>query len=92
MSSAFVEIDLETITKVTQPHEAPLQAGPVRFFDKEMRCRVSGYYQANGEFVPVPRKPCNSPTYIRVLGKPTCTMHAVRELNRLMIEMGHDGS
>jgi hypothetical protein len=53
------------------PHRVP-QNGPLRLYDYEMRCASLG---------------CNSPTYFKVEGAPRCAMHALKELNQLVIEL-----
>jgi|SRR6516225_1243224 hypothetical protein len=61
----------------------PEQYGPLRRFDRELRCASRG---------------CGSPTYYKVDGIPYCTVHALRQLNDLVmvltkrIEDGYRGS
>lgn len=64
----------------------PVQYGPLRFYDKEMRCIVSGRME-EGRFVKNNKGKCNSPTHIKLQGIPTCSMHALRKMNELLIEM-----
>lgn len=47
----------------------PNQMGPLRWFDKEMRCT---------------ERRCGSPTYCKVVGIPLCTMHALTRLNEML--------
>jgi hypothetical protein len=51
------------------------QFGPLRWFEKEMRCACKG---------------CNSPTYCKVEGIPRCMIHALRELNDLLVAVEYD--
>jgi hypothetical protein len=69
----FVEIDDEFIEEELS---GPKQDGPLRFFDKEMRCSNRG---------------CSSPTYLKIQGVPRCSMHALRELNEMLVEAGFHG-
>jgi len=50
----------------------PPQYGPLRHFDKEMTCASRG---------------CSSPTYHKVNGIPYCMIHALRELNEIVIKL-----
>jgi hypothetical protein len=49
----------------------PPQVGPIKWYDKEMRCASRG---------------CSSSTYIKFCGIPKCMMHTLREANELMVE------
>jgi hypothetical protein len=53
-------------------YPVPQQKGPVRWFDREMRCANRG---------------CSSPTYLKVEYVPRCMMHALQELNGLVVKM-----
>jgi hypothetical protein len=53
------------------------QVGPLRWFDKEMRC-------AN--------RNCGSSTFCKVQGIPRCMMHSLHELNSMLVEAGFDGT
>lgn len=53
------------------------QVGPIRWYDKEMRCM-------NGRG----HTKCGSPTYIRFQGIPNCMIHAVQLANELLVEKG----
>lgn len=52
------------------PQARPRQIGPLRWYDKQGRCSSRG---------------CGSPTYIRVMGAPYCTTHALYMLNKLLL-------
>jgi hypothetical protein len=56
---------------VVTTYEVPEQRGPLRRFDKEMRCTS---------------RRCGSPTFFKVRGMPLCMMHSLMELNRMLIE------
>lgn len=59
--------------KAVKPkYPPPPQNGPLKWFDKEMRCSSKG---------------CGSPTYLKVEYKPLCSVHALRKLNELVIEV-----
>lgn len=49
------------------------QEGPLRFVDETMSCVSRG---------------CGSPTWCKVKGIPMCLMHALRELNQMLINLG----
>jgi len=63
---AFTEVDP---TAVLTPHPVPQQYGPLRQFDREMRCACRG---------------CSSSTFYKVCGVPRCMTHALRELNLML--------
>lgn len=54
-------------------YPAPEQFGPLRWYDKEMRCACRG---------------CGSPTYCKLKGIPRCLMHALREMNEMLVGFG----
>ena len=54
-------------------YPAPEQYGPLRWFDKEMRCASRG---------------CGSSTYCKLRNVPRCLMHALREMNEMLRELG----
>ena len=56
-----------------QPAKPPQQYGPLRWYDKEMRCASRG---------------CGSPTHCKVEGIPYCTMHSLRKLNDMLTDEG----
>jgi hypothetical protein len=81
-SRSMMGLDQETIQALLKaettkrrsydnPHRIP-QSGPLRWFDYEMRCASLG---------------CNSPTYAKVEGAPRCAMHALKELNQMVINL-----
>ena len=51
----------------------PKQVGPIRWYDKEMRCGS---------------RRCNSPTYITWKGMPKCTAHVLKLANEHFVELG----
>jgi len=51
--------------------QLPPQVGPIKWYDKEMRCASRG---------------CGSPTYIKFQGIPNCMIHTLRLANELMVE------
>lgn len=55
----------------------PEQHGPLKQYDREMRCACRG---------------CGSSTFYKVYGIPRCTTHALRELNYRLYEMGEDAN
>jgi len=54
----------------SQPTRVSTQKGPLRWFDAEMRCASRG---------------CSSPTYSKVNGIPRCYIHALNELNDMLV-------
>lgn len=65
----------------TRGYPPPKQSGPLRWFDKEMRCLNDGEFSGR-------RVVCHAPTYCKVNGIPKCTTHAMKELNQMLIERG----
>lgn len=55
------------------PYRPNPQKGPLRFFDKEMRCANRG---------------CGSPTHLKVEGIQRCMAHALDRLNEMLVERG----
>lgn len=53
-------------------YPAPEQFGPLRWYDKEMRCASRG---------------CGSPTYCKLKGIPYCIMHSLKLMNELLVEL-----
>lgn len=49
------------------------QRGPVRHYDREMRCT---------------RKGCNSPTYFKFQHLPECMIHVIQSCNELLVLKG----
>jgi len=76
MTSTFKNTDDITIDKLLEEPERPKQVGPLRRHDKEMRCANRG---------------CGSPTYLRVQGVSRCSVHALNELNEMLVEAGFMG-
>lgn len=60
---------IDSLLAPTKEYPVPAQYGPLRQFDREMRCACRG---------------CGSSTFYKVRGIPRCITHALRELN-LMI-------
>jgi hypothetical protein len=57
-------------------YPAPPQEGPLRFTERESICTSRG---------------CSSPTYMKVQGAPKCMMHALIELNEMLVNAGFRG-
>ena len=74
---AFTEVDVSTILK---EYPVPQQYGPLRQFDREMRC-MGGTKKYR----------CGSSTHFKVRGIPKCTIHALRELNDIICELTGEG-
>ena len=75
-----IDLDfLEDILKDESDHQienrypVPPQTGPFRFFDTEMRCASRG---------------CGSPTRYKLQGIPYCSVHVMRKMNEMLIELG----
>src|SRR4051794_39953201 len=75
-----------------ESYPPPPQVGPLRMYDVEMLCVVSGYYAINSEtnerYWKKTQGSCRSPTYFKVEGIPMCMMHALTKLNELLVERG----
>ena len=70
-------ISLDKVNELLGPKPVTTtQHGPVRFFDKIMRCADRG---------------CGSGTYIKVQGVPRCMIHALKECNEMLYEAGFKG-
>jgi hypothetical protein len=54
-------------------YPVPEQFGPLRHFDKEMRCA---------------KRRCGSSTFYKIHGMPRCMTHALEELNSMLVERG----
>jgi len=54
-------------------YPVPPQVGPLRHFDVSSRCASRG---------------CGSPTFLKVRGIRRCTIHALRELNQMLVDLG----
>lgn len=74
---AFTEVDVGSIIKT---YPVPPQYGPLRQFDKEMRC-MSGTKLHR----------CGSSTFYKVNGVPMCMTHALRALNDIIVEGEDNG-
>jgi hypothetical protein len=59
-------------TPKPRKYPIPVQNGPLRFYDREMRCAS---------------RRCGSPTHMKVEGISYCNMHALRRLNELVVEL-----
>lgn len=72
--TAFKPISEDLLKELTQPAEVytSTQVGPLRWFDREMRCLS---------------KRCGAPTYLKVNGVALCWVHAIRRLNEIIVEM-----
>lgn len=68
------ELDLDTITALLKPREIDVnrQKGPLRFYDVVMRCASRG---------------CGSSTYCKVDNIPYCMMHALKDLNSIVLRL-----
>lgn len=83
---AVKEIDATTIAALLKgehaqelrgsPFPRDEQFGPLRWYDVEMRCAA---------------RRCNSPTYCKVDGIPNCTMHALKRLNDVIVQLTAKG-
>jgi hypothetical protein len=70
-------LSLEQISELLGPKpRESTQVGPLRWFDKEMRCASRG---------------CSSPTYVKLQNVPRCMIHAVNEMNLMLVEAGFKG-
>ena len=62
---------IPTEDTVVISYEVSEQRGPLRRFDREMRCTS---------------RRCGSSTFFKVRGMPLCMMHSLLELNRMLIK------
>jgi len=65
----------EKLKELLEPkpvYEPTPQNGPLRWYDREMRCCKKG---------------CGSSTYCKIEHKPFCMKHALDELNKLCIQV-----
>lgn len=67
----------ETASPLTG-YPPPGQVGPIRFYEKEMRCSNKDSLHAIS---------CGSPTYAKAFGIPLCVIHLIRSVNKLLYEM-----
>lgn len=70
-------LEAEQVLELLQPKPKEVayvipQNGPLRWFDKEMRCASRG---------------CGSSTYAKVESVPYCMKHALHKLNELVIQV-----
>lgn len=73
MSLSPEEITALLTTKRTADKARSIpQGGPLRWYDYEMRCASLG---------------CGSPTYTKIEGAPRCMMHALKEINQIVINL-----
>lgn len=94
--SAFVPLTIEELEGLANRGKEgypPLpQVGPLRMYDVEMLCVVSGYYEIDPVTYERTWKKthgaCRSPTYYKVEGLPMCGIHALMKLNELLVERG----
>lgn len=72
MSQFFIPVEESSLDLET---EYPIveQFGPLRRYDKEMRCASRG---------------CGSSTFFKVRNVPRCMIHALRELNEMLVALG----
>jgi hypothetical protein len=72
---SLTEISAETIAKLTESttYPVPEQHGPLRYYDKEMRCASRG---------------CSSPTHWMLQGVPKCWIHCMNQMNDMLAELG----
>lgn len=68
MSNALSTEFIQELLKKDAPRESS-QTGPIRFFDKEMRCASKG---------------CGSSTFIKIEGVPRCMMHTILRANEML--------
>ena len=58
---------------IDKTYPVPPQYGPLRRFDKEMRCQ-------NGE----KHRRCGSSTFFKLNGTPLCMIHAIYKMNEML--------
>lgn len=75
-------VDEDELLAVLAEPVVPVQHGPLRRFEREMRC-VHVREHGNG-------KNCNSSTFFKLMGIPLCMMHALNEMNKMLFERGID--
>lgn len=73
LDASFIESLLEKSS--TKTYDIPEQFGPLRHFDREMRCASRG---------------CGSSTYYKLQGIPYCMTHSLRTMNEMLINLGVD--
>jgi hypothetical protein len=75
MTDLFVAVDVELDVE-DKVYPTVEQFGPLRHFEREMRCACRG---------------CGSSTFYKVNGIPRCMTHALRELNLMLFDLGVKG-
>lgn len=65
-----IEQVLDPLKEIRDKYYTP-QVGPLRHFDREMRCASRG---------------CGSSTFYKLLGIPKCTTHCLMEMNIMLHE------
>lgn len=74
MELDFLQELLDQPTESTNAkYPVPEQHGPFRFYDSEFRCASRG---------------CGSPTRYKLQGIPYCSVHVMRKMNDMLIELG----
>jgi len=76
----FVEVKDESIIEGAEGYQPPQQFGPLRHYDREMRCLGRAGKDGN-------RKNCGSSTFYKLDGIPTCMTHALYQLNEMCHEL-----
>jgi len=69
----FIEELLQEVPQETNQYPHIEQFGPLRQYDKEMRCTS---------------RRCGSSTFFKVSGMSMCVIHALRELNEMLVRRG----
>ena len=83
MGNAIPAELIESLLQQEAPrhYSVPEQHGPLRRFEREMRCVSRATSPGNA-------KNCGSGTFFKVQGIPMCMMHALLALNNLLVEQG----
>lgn len=63
----------DTATECSMGHKIPEQHGPMRHYDRTMRCASRG---------------CGSPTHFKLQGISYCMIHCLRKMNDMLVELG----
>ena len=76
MSRALTAEEISGLFAAPEPkYAAPEQKGPFRISDREERCT---------------ERRCSSPTYYKINGAPKCAIHALRQLNEMVLDKEYD--
>lgn len=67
-----LEAVLDPLKALREKYYVP-QVGPLRHFDREMRCASRG---------------CGSSTFYKLEGIPKCTTHLLFRMNEMLVELG----